>query len=226
MAFLRNTLVRLPEYRQSLAAVKVPFEDAGEPFDRLILLPTPDSSPAAADDGLSFTGQPLLSDGAKADWAGACSLTGEGKQVAIISSGREARVGDRIRLPFPGGPSSTPPSANGIIALDYDYDFKTDLVFAGAGGLRIYRQESDSRFVDVGSQTSVPAGVITAAYSAAWAADIDLDGDLDILLGNTDGAPTVLRNNGNGTFAVLHPFEGVTRLRGFAYADFDGDGDT
>jgi hypothetical protein len=67
--------------------------------------------------------------------------------------------------------------------------------------------------------------VLTASYSGAWAADIDLDGDLDILLGNTDGAPTVLRNNGNGTFAVLHPFEGVTRLRGFAYADFDADGD-
>jgi len=34
----------------------------------------------------------------------------------------------------------------------------------------------------------------------------------------------VLRNNGDGTFAVQAPFEGVTRLRGFAWADLDGEG--
>jgi tetratricopeptide (TPR) repeat protein len=104
VAFLRNTLVRFPEYRQSLAAVKVPFEDAGEPFERLILLQTPDSSPAVADDGLSFTGQPLISDGAKADWAGACSLTGRG-QAGRDHFQRARSKGRRPpKTPFPGGP--------------------------------------------------------------------------------------------------------------------------
>ena len=52
-------------------------------------------------------------------------------------------------------------------------------------------------------------------YTGAWAVDIEADGDLDIVLGAKDGIPTVLRNNGDGTFLPIHPFagiSGVTRL--------------
>jgi hypothetical protein len=37
--------------------------------------------------------------------------------------------------------------------------------------------------------------------------------------------PTVLRNNGDGSFAEIHPFAGVSGLRGFVWADLDEDGD-
>ncbi len=39
------------------------------------------------------------------------------------------------------------------------------------------------------------------------------------------GAPTVLRNNGDDTFLEIHPFNGVSGLQGFAWADLDADGD-
>ena len=34
----------------------------------------------------------------------------------------------------------------------------------------------------------------------------------------------MLRNNGDGTFLPIHPFAGISGVRGFAWADLDGDG--
>jgi hypothetical protein len=45
-----------------------------------------------------------------------------------------------------------------------------------------------------------------------------------VVLGSTAGVPTVLRNNGDGTFLAIHPFEGISGLKAFAWADVDNDG--
>jgi hypothetical protein len=37
---------------------------------------------------------------------------------------------------------TTAPSPEGVLSIDFNYDFKTDLVLAGAGGVRFYQQES------------------------------------------------------------------------------------
>lgn len=102
--------------------------------------------------------------------------------------------------------------------------FKTDLVLAGAGGVRLFRQDGPSAFTDVTAQTKLPKSVINAGYTGAWAVDIEADGDLDIVLGAKDSVPIVLRNNGDGRFLAIHPFAGITGMRGFAWADLDGDG--
>ena len=44
----------------------------------------------------------------------------------------------------------------GIFPVDFNYDFKTDLVLAGAGGVRLLRQDSPSAFTDVTAQTKLP----------------------------------------------------------------------
>ena len=54
--------------------------------------------------------------------------------------------------------------------------------------------------------------------------DIEADGDLDIVLGTASGLPTVLRNNGDGTFTPIHPFAGISGIRQFVWADLNGDG--
>jgi tetratricopeptide (TPR) repeat protein len=61
--------------------------------------------------------------------------------------------------------------------------------------------------------------------SHAWAADIEMDGDIDAVLGIPDRSPVVLRNNGNGTRDRIDLFSGVTGARAFAWADADRDGD-
>ena len=108
--------------------------------------------------------------------------------------------------------------------MDFNYDFKMDLVLAGEKGVRFLRQESPTAFTDVTAQTKLPPALLNAAYTGAWAIDVEADGDMDILLGATQGAPVVLRNNGDGTFAEMHPFPGISGLRGFAWVDLDADG--
>ena len=54
--------------------------------------------------------------------------------------------------------------------------------------------------------------------------DIEADGDLDIVLGTASGLPTVLRNNGDGTFKAIHPFAAISGIRQFVWADLNGDG--
>ncbi|HEX6182298.1 MAG TPA: FG-GAP-like repeat-containing protein, partial [Pyrinomonadaceae bacterium] len=224
--FLRNVLVRLPEYRQSRLAVEDPPEILSEPFTRFITLESPSPAPAPPDEALTFNAEPLQEFGAGPwGWGGAVSLTGEGAPALLFADGRGVQLAGGVKLAFPGGASASAPTPNGVVALDFNYDFKTDVALAGEGGFRLYRQENATTFTDVTGEAKLPAGAADAPYAGAWPADIEADGDLDLLLASKDGAPTVLRNNGDGTFAVQQPFAGVTALRDFVWADLDGDGD-
>ncbi|HLJ56636.1 MAG TPA: CRTAC1 family protein, partial [Chthonomonadaceae bacterium] len=127
-------------------------------------------------------------------------------------------------LPFPGGPRAEPPGPHSVLAIDLDFDARDDLVLAGAGGLKFYHQTSTGAFEDVTARTKLPASVLGAAYTGAWAFDYESDGDLDVVLGSASGEPTVLRNALDGTWTALHPFHGISGLRDFVWADLDNDG--
>ena len=128
-------------------------------------------------------------------------------------------------MPFPGGGAGKPPSANAILAIDWNRDFRMDLVLAGGGGVRLLVQEGDGTFRDATAAATGNEEAVTADCFGAWAADIEMDGDLDIIVGVSDGPPLVLRNNGDGTWHRLQPFAGVVGLRAFAWGNLDGDGD-
>ena len=57
--FLRNVMMRVPEYRQSLTAIKAPPGDEAEPFTHFLKLESPVFRPAPADTALSFNPQAL-----------------------------------------------------------------------------------------------------------------------------------------------------------------------
>ena len=223
-SFLRNVLVRVPEYRRDLAAIKPPPGEEATPFRNFLKMETPIFKTAVADTETSFNFTPIASTD-KADWVGAIALSGTGAPVIATATAHEVRLASGATLPFPGGASNTPPSRAGVLQIDFSYDFKTDLVLAGVGGVRLFRQDSPSSFVDVTAETKLPAAVINGDYNGAWAADIEADGDLDIVLGARRGNVIVLRNNGDGTFTDIQPFAGVSGVTSFAWADFDGDGD-
>ena len=224
--FLRNVLVRLPEYRQSRLAVQDPPEVLGEPLTRTLRMETPAPRAAPSDASLSFTAEtPEGAWGGAQAWGGAVSLDGEGAPALLFAGGREARLAGGVTLSFPGGQGDVPLTPHAVAPLDFDYDFKTDLALAGEGGFRLYRQEGAASFADVTERAKITPAVAGAPAAGAWAADVEADGDLDILVALRAGAPVVLRNNGDGTFAEQRPFPGVTELRDFAWADFDGDGD-
>jgi Tfp pilus assembly protein PilF len=223
--FLRNTLMRVPEFRESLAVLKAPPGEEAEPFTHFLRLPTPDFTPAPADTTLAFTLQPVSNgDAGSWNWIGAVALGSAGTPVIAEANGREVRLATEAKFPFPGGPSAVAPLPEGILQIDFNYDFKTDLVLAGAGGVRFLRQDSPEKFTDVTVNTKLPKNVVNGAYTGAWAVDIEADGDLDIVLGKKDGLPLVLRNNGDDTFSVIQPFPGISGVQAFAWADFDSDG--
>ncbi len=223
--FLKNTLMRVPEFRESLGALKAPAGEDAEPFTAFLLLEQPDFTTAPPDTALSFESKPITTTDISApNWIGAIALGSEGSAVIAQANGKEVRLASGAVMPFPGGAENIPPTPDGVLQIDFNYDFKTDLVLAGAGGVRLMRQDSPQKFTDVTSSTKLPKSVTSAAYTGAWAVDIEADGDLDIVLGKKDGTPQVLRNNGDGTFTVLQPFSGVSGVRAFAWADFDADG--
>jgi Flp pilus assembly protein TadD len=223
--FLRNVLMRVPEYRQSLSVIKAPAGEEARPFTHFVRMESPVFKPAPADTAIQFPIQPLADAAHRHwDWIGAIQLGSAGAPVIAEADGREVRLSTGATLPFPGGPASVPPLPEGVLQVDFNYDFKTDLVLAGAGGVRLFRQDSRSAFTDVTAQTKLPKAVTNAPYTGAWAVDIEADGDLDIVLGASEGLPVVLRNNGDDTFLAIHPFAGIAGVRGFAWADLDGDG--
>ncbi len=225
VAFLRNVLVRVAEYRTSLSSVKMqPGEDA-EPFAQFLLLENPAFQPAPPDEALAFNAEPITEfQNGKWDWVGAISLDGEGEPTVVVANEREVKTASGATLPFPGGPQSTSPAQHGVLAVDFNYDFKTDLVLAGAGGVRLFKQEAPNKFSDVTAQTKLPPALTNAAYTGAWAADTEADGDMDIVLG-AQGDTLALRNNGDGTFQEIRPFTGSAGLSDFIWADVDADGD-
>ena len=226
ITFLRNVLVRVLEYRRDLSAIKPPPGEEAIPFTHFLQLESPTFAPAIADLGLTFASEPVSNlNNARSDWVGAIYLGSRGAPTIVSATGRDVHLSGGASFAFPGGALATPPGPEGILPVDFSYDFKTDLVLAGSGGVRLMRQDTPQAFTDVTAQTKLPATVINAGYTGAWAADIEADGDLDIVLGSLQGAPTVLRNNGDGTFLEIHPFNEISGLLSFAWADLDADGD-
>ena len=213
--FLRNVLVRVADYQRGLSAIKPPPGEEAVPITHFLKMETPIFKTAAPDVGVDFKTEPLK-DAAKADWIGAISLNGEGAPVVVTANAQEVSLSNGVKIPF---------GAKSVLGADLNYDFKTDLVLAGAAGVRLYRQEDGAKFTDVTAATKLPPDVLKRNYTGAWAADIEADGDLDVVLGSPQLKPTVLRNNGDGTFQEMNVFSSVNGLTGFAWGDIDGDGD-
>ncbi len=226
---LANVIASQRGYQRDLAAASPPAGLLGEPVARFLRLAPMPVDVAAPDLSLTFAPQPLTPAApAAADALWAVWLTGKDCQATVyVADAEQVRRADGMgkSLPFPSGPKATPPSPFGVAAADFDNDFRTGFLLAGAGGLRFWRQEADGGFTDVTDKTGLAAEVLGGDYYGAWAADVDLDGDLDFVVAPRSGPPVVLRNNGDGTFkALTGVFPEVADVRDFAWADLNRDG--
>src|SRR5205823_3959997 len=147
--FLRNVLMRVPEYREDLTVLKPPPGDEAEPITRFLRMESPSFTPATADTAITFQSQPLADAGAGWNLVRAISLNPTGTPAVIAANSHAVRLPGQTTLPFPGGPSKQPPLPEGILAIDFNYDFKPDLVLSGAGGVRFWRQDNPDKFTDV-----------------------------------------------------------------------------
>ena len=221
VTFLKNVLLAEPSYRAALAEVTAPLAEAGRPLTRFLRLRNPDPSPAAADETLAFAVQPA--DAApSSSWVGAAVLE-EGNNPVLLSAGPAG-----VQIAGGATPSACRAWRNvapqAVAVADLNYDFRQDLALAGSAGVCLLRSEGGGRFSDVTAATRLPAALLASAAQGIWPADIDTDGDLDLVVAPSAGAPIVLRNNSDGTFARQDLPLPAIRARGFAWADLDGEG--
>lgn len=111
----------------------------------------------------------------------------------------------------------------GAAVLDYDRDGYDDLFFVqgGEGPCVLYRNRGDGRFDD--ATAAAGAGVRGHGMGCA-AVDADADGDADVVVTRHDGAPALLENAGDGTFAVRTLGERHPWLTSASALDADRDG--
>ncbi len=119
-------------------------------------------------------------------------------------------------------------NGSGVAAGDVDGDGWTDLYFAGLDGPdKLYRNLGGLRFRDVTDSAGV-ANEGRFSTSAVFA-DVDGDGDLDLLVGSIPAGVALYANDGKGMFsrvadAGLRDTSGKGTMT-LALADVDGDGD-
>ena len=140
-------------------------------------------------------------------------------------------------------------SANALW-FDYNGDRRPDLLVVRFGRNQLFENRGDGTFKEVSEQAGLVHQYLNCIVAIAF--DYDLDGDLDLALGNyfqavnlfkpdtpnffpesfetanNGGGVTLYRNNGDGTFADVTDAAGV-RLSGWTldlgHADVDHDGD-
>jgi uncharacterized protein (DUF2141 family) len=121
---------------------------------------------------------------------------------------------------------------------DLDADGDLDALIGESDGTLNYFQNTGSAtspaFIQRTESSYPLVGVNLAPYSAASFADLDADGDLDVLIGGLHGLLYYFQNTGstiNPSFTQLsgsfNPFDGVDVGTGSipSFADLDGDGD-
>lgn len=212
--FLRNTLLSLPGYRQDLDQIQTSTAQVADLIPHFVRMERPSPTPASADTALVFVLQ--TADAEAVQWQQVAWMGEDAQPVPATYSGNILAIGEQRLGGFEAG---TVAMAHG----DLNFDYHTDVVLAGESGVRLYR--SDSTGVLTEATGGLPAAFQQNNYTGIWLADVDLEGDLDIVLGSATGSPLVARNNGDGTYALQQPWTWGGGLRSFAWADFDADGD-
>lgn len=131
-------------------------------------------------------------------------------------------------------------SDNTVSSLFYDYDRDgfLDLFVTHWGEVpghandteTVWRNNGDGTFTNTSLATGIALGLLEDHFDWTFTpslADIDNDGDPDLLVAADFGTSQVLKNRGDGTFRKVTDRNQITDQNGMgsAVADFDNDGD-
>ena len=121
---------------------------------------TPQSIPSL--DANSSAGRGTTPGAKRWEWIGAIPLGSAGPPIVARRMAAKCILSTGATFPFPGGAAGVPPLPEGVLQIDFNYDFKTDVVLAGSGGVRLLRQDSPNSFTDVTAQAKLPKAVSNA----------------------------------------------------------------
>src|SRR5262249_34167259 len=127
------------------------------------------------------------------------------------------------------------PLRDRIAFVDWDGDGRLDVLCFADGLIALHRNLGQSRRVEDmrladGEYLTANGVPIQVEATSADAADLDGDGDLDLVVGTEDGRVFLFENVGTRTVPVLAPgrllfyFDYMDAKAGVKVADFDGDG--
>ncbi|MFN3243633.1 MAG: CRTAC1 family protein [Planctomycetota bacterium] len=123
-------------------------------------------------------------------------------------------------------PHATMGNGSGLCAADFDGDGDIDaLVPSPVGGsFFLFRNDGGMQFTDVSAASGLG---ICNEVRCCVAADIDNDGDQDLLIGNDDANTQLFVNQGGMTFTEQAQMRGILvddRVYGATFGDYDNDG--
>lgn len=224
LTFLRNAVEPTPSFQADLRAIRLEPSEVGFLISRFIELPQPEFKAANPDLEIAFSDMEETSLPERSSFVKSATLLEERPPFPLFVQDGNLILDTDVALPFPEDENSSKISPNAMAEIDYNYNFRNDIALAGSRGFKLYRQESDQTFVDVTSSLVLPESVVNGSYRGVWPADVDLDGDLDLVLAPADGTPYALRNNSDDTFTRIELFDGVQNATDFMWADLDNDG--
>ena len=223
ISFLRNMLQSNTLFMDDLLKVELPPTDLGYLIPHFINLPLPQVVVAAPDLEMMFEPLPMDLPVESSSWLKGVTLLDSAIPFPVSVTNGTLIIDANTELDFPGITDQPLPS-QAVIEIDYNYNFRNDLAMAGSEGFRLYRLNEDQTFTDVTNDLGISGRTINRDYISLWAFDVEMDGDLDILLAPREGTPVILRNNGDETFTEVNPFPALENVRQFVWADLVGDG--
>jgi len=176
------------------------------------------SKAVIATDTFSFTRNPLPSTIFVPTFTNTASTAGIDVQRTFINNKACGPATDKI----PGGV--------GAAVADYDGDGLEDLFVNDINGNNhLWRNNGDGTFTDMAAAAGLPVGVSAVSSSGSSFADIDNDGNPDLLILFNQTPNRLFHNNGNGTFTEITATAGINQVTpqnniSATWGDYDNDG--
>ena len=161
----------------------------------------------------------------------------EGDPISLFEN-RIAEEGVFVDVTADSGIVVTALNTVGGTFFDYDYDGHQDLFLAhwgnpyepGQDTETVWRNNGDGTFSNTSIESGISATLVEDDSDYTFSpnfADIDGDGDSDLLMSADFNDSQVFRNNGDGTFTNITDTEVIIDQAGMggAVGDFDNDGD-